>query len=200
MQAQDKCVAMAEQLLEKEAALQKMQADADNEKATGRRNKKSERLRELEAQVRAPLSSSPLPLPPWPPLSLSGADTMRRRRLCTRPALLPACRQPPRASSNSRASAPIHLVHLRTCASRHDARPGPAVNTRGCGVGAAVRGAGWVIAMVRGLQVMSQTTKMRETEMDKDQVEIKLNQKEEESRTKARKISDLIFKMSQVPS
>ena len=74
------------------------------------------------------------------------------------------------------------------------------MNTRGCGVGAAVRGAGWVIAMVRGLQVMSQTTKMRETEMDKDQVEIKLNQKEEESRTKARKISDLIFKMSQVPS
>jgi hypothetical protein len=45
---------------------------------------------------------------------------------------------------------------------------------------------------------MSQTTKMRETEMDKDQLEIKLNQKEEESRIKARKISDLIFKMSQV--
>lgn len=42
---------MAEQLLEKEAALQKMQTDADNDKATGRRNKKSERLRELEAQV-----------------------------------------------------------------------------------------------------------------------------------------------------
>jgi len=60
MQAQDKCVAMAEQLLEKEAALQKAQADADNEKATGRRNKKSERLRELEAQVRPRL----FPLPP----------------------------------------------------------------------------------------------------------------------------------------
>ena len=60
----------------------------------------------------------------------------------------------------------------------------------GAGVGRAAR-ACWV-------QVMSQTTKMRETEMDKDQVEIKLNQKEEESRIKARKISDLIFKMSQV--
>ena len=58
MQAQDKCVAMAEQLLEKEAALQKAQADADNEKATGRRNKKSERLRELEAQVRPHLFHS----------------------------------------------------------------------------------------------------------------------------------------------
>jgi len=95
-QAQDKCVTLAEQLLEKESALQKVQAGAENEKASGRRNKKSDRLRELEAQV------------------------------------------------------------------------------------------------------MSQTTKMRETEMDKDQVEIKLNQKEEESRIKARKISDLIFKMSQV--
>ena len=95
-QAQDRCVTLAEQLLEKEAALQKVQAGAENEKTSGRRNKKSDRLRELEAQV------------------------------------------------------------------------------------------------------MSQTTKMRETEMDKDQVEIKLNQKEEESRIKARKISDLIFKMSQV--
>ena len=95
-QAQDKCVSLAEQLLEKEASLQKVQAEADTEKASGRRNKKSDRLRELEAQV------------------------------------------------------------------------------------------------------MSQTTKMRETEMDKDQVEIKLNQKEEESRIKARKISDLIFKISQV--
>ena len=47
-------------------------------------------------------------------------------------------------------------------------------------------------------QIMSQTTKMRETEMDKDQVEIKLNQKEEESRIKGRKISDLIFKINQV--
>lgn len=39
---------------------------------------------------------------------------------------------------------------------------------------------------------------VRETEMDKDQVEIKLNQKEEENRIKGRKISDLIFKVMQV--
>ena len=49
--AADKCVSLAEQLLEKEAAMQKMQAHADQEKANGRRQKKSERLREIEAQL-----------------------------------------------------------------------------------------------------------------------------------------------------
>ena len=49
--AADKCVSLAEQLLEKEAAMQKMQANADQEKANGRRQKKSERLREIEAQL-----------------------------------------------------------------------------------------------------------------------------------------------------
>uniref|UniRef100_A0A7S4KEV6 Uncharacterized protein n=1 Tax=Guillardia theta TaxID=55529 RepID=A0A7S4KEV6_GUITH len=47
-------------------------------------------------------------------------------------------------------------------------------------------------------QVLSLITKVRETEMDKDQVEIKLNEKEEETKVKARKIGELIFKVSQL--
>lgn len=44
-------------------------------------------------------------------------------------------------------------------------------------------------------QVMSLITKLREAEMDKDQIEHKLNEKEEEGRIKGRKISELIFKL-----
>mmetsp|Transcript_18408 Transcript_18408/g.41933 ORF Transcript_18408/g.41933 Transcript_18408/m.41933 type:complete len:324 (+) Transcript_18408:1848-2819(+) len=47
-------------------------------------------------------------------------------------------------------------------------------------------------------QVLSLITKVRETEMDKDQVEIKLNEKEEETKIKTRKIGELIFKVSQL--
>ena len=57
-QAQDKCVTLAEQLMEKEAALQKLLTDADNEKSSSRRNIKSDRLRLLEAQVSLPSSLS----------------------------------------------------------------------------------------------------------------------------------------------